>query len=131
VRERERDINSSPKKILRFVYMGRCAPREDAVKASDASKTRQKKRKKKKEKSRVNKAPREDAVKASFRRIRNKANKKKEKSRVNKVTQVETSFIFSALSFNKQVETSNSKKTSRNLSSFSHSLSINSQFFSL
>jgi hypothetical protein len=47
VRERERDINSSPKKILRCVYMGRCALCEDAVKASDASKTRQKKKERK------------------------------------------------------------------------------------
>jgi hypothetical protein len=53
VRERERDINSSPKKILRFVYMGRCAPREDAVKALDASRTRQKKKKKKKRKKKA------------------------------------------------------------------------------
>jgi hypothetical protein len=50
MRERERDINSSPKKILRFVYMGRCAPREDAEKqASDASETRQKTKERKKQ----------------------------------------------------------------------------------
>jgi hypothetical protein len=55
VRERERDINSSPKKILRFVYMGRCAPREDAVKALDASRTRQKKKRKKKERKKQSK----------------------------------------------------------------------------